>query len=94
MTDVPIGRIRYDSAQMSLSSPVLGGLAMTVAYTISKNLEQLSTLNPQDVDLANPLNTKIRKAPVISQSDITPRLSRSSALTIFRQAKADTSARG
>ena len=64
MTDVPIGRVRYDSAQLSLTRRFSGGLAMTFAYTISKNLEKVSTLNPQDVDLANPLNTKLEKRVV------------------------------
>ncbi len=73
MTDVPIGRIRYDSAQMSLSRRFFKGLALTIAYTISKNLEQVSTLNAQDVNLANPLNTKLEKRLV--QFDVPRQLS-------------------
>jgi hypothetical protein len=61
MTDVPIGRQRYDSAQMKLTRRFSHGVAMTVAYTISKTLEQVSLLDAQDTDVAHPLNSKLEK---------------------------------
>src|SRR5258705_6503679 len=38
MTDVPIGRQRYDSLQMKSSRRFSHGLALTVSYTVSKTL--------------------------------------------------------
>ena len=40
MTDVPIGRQRYDSAQMKLTRRFSKGLSLTLAYTIAKTLER------------------------------------------------------
>src|SRR5712691_11650600 len=51
MTDVPIGRQRYDSAQLKVTRRLSRGLAMTVAYTVSKTLEQVAPLNPQAVNI-------------------------------------------
>lgn len=52
ITDVPIGSTNYHSAQFKVTRRFSKGLSMTVAYTIAKNLERLSVLNPQDVNLA------------------------------------------
>jgi hypothetical protein len=60
-TDVPIGTQRYDSVQMKLSHRFSYGLSLTISYTNSKNLQRLSTLNPQDVNLANLLDTPLEK---------------------------------
>jgi hypothetical protein len=60
-TDVPIGSQRYDSVQMKLTHRFSNGLSATVAYTNSKNLQRLSTLNPQDVNLSNVLKTSLEK---------------------------------
>jgi len=68
MTDVPIGQQRYDSAQMKLSRRFARGFSVTLAYTISKALEQVSTLNPQDANLQNPLNTRLEKR--LTQFDV------------------------
>jgi hypothetical protein len=68
MTDVPIGGQRYDAAQMKLTRRFSHGLAMTVAYTISKTLEQVSVLNAQDVDVNHPLNSKLEKR--LAQFDV------------------------
>ncbi len=73
MTDVPIGQQRYDSAQMKLTRRFSRGLAMTLAYTISKTLEQVAPLNAQDVDVANPLNSKLEKR--LTQFDVPQQLS-------------------
>lgn len=59
MTDVPIGSQRYDAAQMKLTHRFSYGLSMTVAYTNSKNLQRLSVLNPQDVNLSDVLKTPL-----------------------------------
>jgi hypothetical protein len=61
MTDVPIGRQRYDSAQMKVTRRLSRGLAMTVAYTVSKTLEQVAPLNPQAVNINSPLNSQLEK---------------------------------
>ncbi|MEO7652491.1 MAG: TonB-dependent receptor [Bryobacteraceae bacterium] len=61
VTDVPAGRQRYDSAQMKLTRRFSRGLTVTLAYTISKTLEQVTPLNPQFVDGNDPLRTKLEK---------------------------------
>jgi hypothetical protein len=73
ITDVPVGRQRYDSAQMKITRRFSQGLAMTVAYTISKSLEQVTALNAQDVDLNNLLNSKLEKR--LTQFDVPQQLS-------------------
>jgi hypothetical protein len=73
MTDVPIGRQRYDSAQMKLARRFSRGLAMTVAYTVSKTLEQVTTLSAQDVNVNSPLNSKLEKRLI--QYDVPQQLS-------------------
>jgi outer membrane receptor protein involved in Fe transport len=59
--NVPIGSQRYDSMQLKLQRRFQGGLAMQVAYTLSKTLEQASVLNNQDVTLDNLLNTGLER---------------------------------
>jgi hypothetical protein len=61
MTDVPIGSQRYDAAQMKATRRFSRGLTMTVAYTISKTLEQAAPLNAQSVNVNNPLNSTLEK---------------------------------
>lgn len=61
MTDVPLGTQRYDGVQMKATHRFSHGLSMTVAYTNSKTLQRLTVLNPQDVNLANPLKTPLEK---------------------------------
>jgi hypothetical protein len=56
---VPIGSQRYDAAQMKLTHRFSYGLSMTVAYTNSKNLQRLTVLNPQDVNLSDVLKTPL-----------------------------------
>lgn len=73
MTDVPIGRQRYDSLQLKASHRFTRGLALTVSYTVSKTLEQVSVLNPQDVNLANPLQSKLERRLI--QFDVPRQLS-------------------
>ena len=61
MTDVPIGRQRYDAAQMKLTRRFSRGFAVTVAFTISKTPEQISPLTPQSVDVKRPLDSRLEK---------------------------------
>jgi hypothetical protein len=60
-TNVPIGTERYDGVQMKAQHRFAQGLTMTVSYTNSKNLQRLNTLNPQDVNLSNVLQTPLEK---------------------------------
>src|SRR5207245_6865162 len=45
MTDVPIGRQRYDSAQMKVTRRFSAGLIVTVAYTVGKTSEEIMADN-------------------------------------------------
>jgi hypothetical protein len=47
----PIGRSAYNSAQFLLMKRLSHGLNFSVAYTISKQIDQASFANPQDVGL-------------------------------------------
>jgi Carboxypeptidase regulatory-like domain/TonB dependent receptor-like, beta-barrel len=73
MTDVPIGSQRYDALQVKVNRRFSHGLSMTVAYTLSKTLEQASLLNAQDVNLAHPLDSKLEKR--LTQYDVPQQLS-------------------
>ena len=73
VTDVPIGQQRYDSAQIKVTRRFAHGLTMTVAYTISKTLEQVSLENAQDVDVNHLLNTPLEKR--LNQYDVPQQLS-------------------
>ncbi len=53
ITDVPIGSSNYHSLQMKLARRFSQGFGIQAAYTISKNLERVSVLNNQDINLAN-----------------------------------------
>ena len=70
LTDVPIGSQRYHSLQMRLARRFNQGIGIQAAFTISKSLERVSTLNPQDVNLSNLLDTRLEQR--LSQYD-TPR---------------------
>jgi hypothetical protein len=61
ITNVPIGSQRYDSLQVSAKRRFQSGLAFQVAYTLSKTLEEVSTLNPQDVNVADLLDTRLER---------------------------------
>jgi hypothetical protein len=73
MTDVPIGRQRYDSGQMKVTRRFSRGLALTVAYTIAKTLEQVTALNAQSIDVHNPLSSKLEKR--LTEFDVPQQLS-------------------
>jgi hypothetical protein len=61
ISNVPIGSQRYDALQVKGTRRFSRGIAMQVAYTVAKTLEQVSPLNPQDVTLNNLLDTPLEK---------------------------------
>jgi hypothetical protein len=61
MTDIPLGRQRYDSMQSKITKRFSHGVSFFAAYTISKTLEQVSFLNQQDYVLGDPLGSKLEK---------------------------------
>jgi len=61
ITDVPNGRSRYDSFQSKLVRRFAQGLAVQASYTVSKFLEQVTTLNAQDVILTDLRATPLEK---------------------------------
>jgi hypothetical protein len=61
LTNVPIGSQRYDSMQISAKRRFQSGLAFQVAYTLSKTLEEVSILNPQDVNVSDLLSTRLER---------------------------------
>src|SRR5581483_3650698 len=58
---VPIGSSRYDGFQMKISKRYSRGLTMVGSYTIMKNLEQVSALNPQYFNITDPSQTNLEK---------------------------------
>jgi hypothetical protein len=68
VTDVPIGKQRYDGAQFKLNRRFSDGFTLTLAYTISKTLEQASVLNAQDTNLTDLLKTGLEKR--LTQYDV------------------------
>ncbi len=61
---VPIGRQRYDAMQSSLVKRFSSGISLLVNYTVSKTLERVNLLNPQDFNPANPTASKLEKVLV------------------------------
>ena len=53
LSNVPIGRNRYDSFQLQGKRRFSAGLTFQVNYMVSKTLEQLQLLNSQDVNLTD-----------------------------------------
>ncbi len=73
ITDVPIGSQHYDSAQFKVTKRFSHGFTATVAYTIAKNLEKVSTLNAQDVNLGSLTSSTLEKR--LTQYDVPQQLS-------------------
>jgi hypothetical protein len=73
ITDVPIGSQRYDSGQFKATKRFSHGFITTVAFTMGKALEQISTLNAQDVNLANLTSSTLEKR--LTQYDVPRQLS-------------------
>ncbi len=63
INNLPIGRQRYDSFQLKASKRFSAGLTFLASYTGAKTLEQVSFLNIQDFNLANPAGS-----PLVNQS--------------------------
>jgi hypothetical protein len=61
ITNVPIGSSRYDSFQSKVTHRFSRGLAVQASFTLSKNLERVSVLNSQDVNLNNLLASGLEK---------------------------------
>ena len=61
VSNVSIGRNRYDSAQFQLRRRFSNGLTLQVNYTIAKTLEQLGTQTSLDTRWPNVEDTKLKK---------------------------------
>jgi len=61
ITNVPIGSSNYNSFQSKVTHRFAHGLAVQGSFTISKNLESVSVLNAQDVNLGNLLSTPLEQ---------------------------------
>ncbi|HWQ56380.1 MAG TPA: TonB-dependent receptor [Bryobacteraceae bacterium] len=61
VSDIPIGKQRYDSFQFTARHRFSNGLSLTASYTLSKTLEEINALNAQDADLSNVLNTRLER---------------------------------
>jgi hypothetical protein len=57
MTDTNVGKIWYNSLQVSAQKRYSQGLTFTANYTFSKNIQATSYLNPQDAAPTNVLTT-------------------------------------
>ncbi len=53
--DIPNGKVWYNSLQVAVQKRYSHGLMVTAAYTLSKNLQALNYLNPQDAAPARSL---------------------------------------
>ncbi len=61
VSNIPAGRNRYDSLQVSVRKRFSNGLNLQVNYMAAKTLEQLVLLNAQDLNAADILNPKLEK---------------------------------
>lgn len=69
VTNVPIGRQRYDSFQLKFSKRFAQGFTFLGSYTVAKTLEQVSVQNNQFFNLADVASTQLIKQPA-DQIDI------------------------
>jgi hypothetical protein len=51
--NIPVGKVWYNSLQVSVQKRYSAGLSLTASYTFSKNIQALSYLNAQDAAVAN-----------------------------------------
>jgi hypothetical protein len=61
VNSLPVGRNRYDALQFSITKRFSNGLNFQANYMATKTLEQLQFLNPQDVRLDDPLESRPEK---------------------------------
>jgi hypothetical protein len=61
LTALSIGRQEYHGWQNRFTRRFSHGLTFQAAYTVSKTLEQVSFLNAQDFNLANPLESRLER---------------------------------
>jgi hypothetical protein len=61
LQNVPIGRQRYDSAQLKLTKRYSSGLTFLASYTISKTLERANVYNNQDFNLSDAPSTHLER---------------------------------
>ncbi len=61
LSNVPVGKNRYDSMQLQARRRFSSGFTIQVNYMISKTLEQLQLLNAQDVNLTDYSKTVLDK---------------------------------
>jgi len=73
LTNVPIGKNRYDSMQLTARRRFSSGLTLQASYMISKTLEQLVFLNAQDVNLNDYSQSRLDKR--LTPFDVPQRLS-------------------
>ena len=51
--NIPVGTVSYNSLQVNVQKRFANGFSLTGSYTLSKNIQALSYLNPQDAAPAN-----------------------------------------
>jgi Carboxypeptidase regulatory-like domain/TonB dependent receptor-like, beta-barrel len=73
VNNLPAGKNRYDAMQLSIRKRFSKGLSFQFNYMVSKNLEQLQALNPQDVRLDDLLHPGLEKR--LSIFDVPQKLS-------------------
>ena len=61
LTSLSIGRQDYHGWQNRFTRRFSHGLTFQAAYTLSKTLEEVSFLNPQDFNLTSPLSSKLER---------------------------------
>ncbi|MCE5310187.1 MAG: carboxypeptidase regulatory-like domain-containing protein [Acidobacteriales bacterium] len=61
VSNLPVGKNRYDAMQMSIKRRFGNGLSFQFNYMITKSLEQLTFLNSQDLNLSDLLSPVLEK---------------------------------
>ena len=61
VNNLPVGRNRYDAMQLSIKKHFSNGLNFQVNYMVTKTLEQLQLLNPQDLSTDDLLHPRLDK---------------------------------
>jgi hypothetical protein len=72
MNNIPIGRASYHAMQAKVTRRFAEGLSVIGTYTVSKNLEEVSFLNPQDFRLNDPEASRLERR-LASRLDIPQR---------------------